>query len=191
VPCICSSLCANANTHTFAGAFGLGALVAPLALVALGSDIRLAFWAIAALSAACAVAFLAVPPPPLPAKQQPPVWSEQDDDDCCEEAALTAAAGEPTPALTTLTAAAPCLSLGVSTLLPLTGLFIALSVGAEVSFGAFVVPYAMGQDAVSNTNIVNLVHFGLVVCLVLIALTSCTVVSSSSSSSSAVLRGVQ
>jgi hypothetical protein len=151
VPCTSSSLCANAGTY-FTGAFGLGALVAPLALVALGSDIRLAFWAIAALSAACAVAFLAVPPPPLPAKQQPVIWSEDDDD--CEEAALTAAAGESTPALTPpLTArAAPCLSLGVSTLLPLTGLFIALSVGAEVSFGAFVVPYAMGQDAVSNSD---------------------------------------
>jgi hypothetical protein len=132
------------------------------------------------------VAFLAVPPPPLPAaKQQPPVWSDDDD---CEEAALTAAAGEPHSALTTTltTAAAPCLSLGVSTLLPLTGLFIALSVGAEVSFGAFVVPYAMGQDAVSSSCTATCLGIGFYYsgkCLFAVA-TCCIVANTSSSSSS-------
>ncbi|KAG5187749.1 major facilitator superfamily domain-containing protein [Tribonema minus] len=134
VNCGGNTLCAWANAenptpalNVLNGAFGLGALTGPLVMVAASNDAKRAFWAIAALSAAAALVGLLVPPPPAP----PPRKAAEGG-----EGGGRGGGGEG----------------GALLVMPLTAAFICLSVGAEISFGAFAVPYALGQNELYDAS---------------------------------------
>jgi hypothetical protein len=97
----------------------VGALLAPLAMVALSNSAAAAFSSLAAVCALASLVSLLVPSPHAPAASGK------------GGSGSAAAAGS-----------------GGWMVLPLTGAFIGLSVGAEISFGAFAVPYALGMNEV-------------------------------------------
>jgi fucose permease len=161
--CHGNTLCTWANAANPApavniinGGFGAGAFCAPLIVYVFsgrggagtgaGGDAvagtTAAYWAVAALSAALGVCFLAVEAPTHPKLPPPPPPPP--------EAEEVTAAGVPDSTETTETETMPTTTAS-SVAVPATALFLALVVGTEISFGAFLVTYASGALSSSNT----------------------------------------